>query len=188
MSLEMAIPNRLGRKRKSGRRKPSGDLVVDRLSPQAIAVMMPHRKNLPESHDQRGESVLGRMSMTKDEHGVYFITMPQFLAGQAWASIMGSYLATIGPPHALAGTGRGYDCPGTCKGDCECYRRRQRHAAAYKAVIADAGHVGMNALNRVVIEDKPVSFYGRRALVYALTALARHLGIDNRSRKGMVGN
>jgi hypothetical protein len=166
---------RSGRKRKLGARNTSGRLIVERVSPKSIAALMPHRRALPErlQLNQRAECVLGRMSL----HGE--ITNLQFLAGQAWASMVGSYVATINAPHALAGTGKGYDCPPDCLGECECSRRRERYQRAFEAVMVSAQQRGMKALNHTVIHDRECPIHWMPHLRWALTALVHHLGLTS---------
>jgi hypothetical protein len=177
LSREMGT-TRSGRKRKLGARNSSGRLIVERVSPRSIAAGMPHRKGLPErlQQNQRAESVLGRMFL----HGE--ITALQCLAGEAWASMVGSYMATIQGPHALAGTGRGYDCPITCDDDCECVRRRNRYMRAYEAVIKVAQRQGMKRLTHVVIDNRECPIPWMQDLRYALTALVHHLGLTSESK------
>src|SRR5262249_61639368 len=59
------MKRRAGRRRKTGRRKPSGDLVsAPRPTPAAIAATMPHRRALGEKAvDQLAESELGRLAL-----------------------------------------------------------------------------------------------------------------------------
>jgi hypothetical protein len=171
--------NRLGSKRKLGARNSSGRLIVERVSPQKIAAGMPHRRGLPPELqlNQRAECVLGRMSL----HGE--ITKLQFLAGQAWASMVGSYVATIGAPHALAGTGKGYNCVPDCAlWQCECARRRERYQRAFEAVMKTAQNRGMKALNHVAIHDRECPIHWLPHFRYALTALVHHLGLTSEKK------
>jgi hypothetical protein len=169
---------RSGRKRKLGARNTSGRLIVERVSPKSIAALMPHRRALPErlQQNQRAESVLGRMFL----HGE--ITALQCLAGEAWASMVGSYMATIQGPHALAGTGRGYSCPADCVDDCECARRRNRYMRAYEAVIEATYRQGMKVLTHVVIDNRECPIQWQKDLTRSLTALVHHLGLTSESK------
>jgi hypothetical protein len=152
---------------------------VERVSPRSIAATMPHRRGLPErlQLNQRAECVLGRMSL----HGE--ITNLQFLAGQAWASMVGSYVATINAPHALAGTGKGYDCVPNCLlWQCECARRREHYQRAFEAVMKTAQNRGMKALNHVAIHDRECPIHWLPHFRYALTALVHHLGLTSETK------
>ncbi len=165
---------RTGRKRKAGMRKRNGRLVVvDRLSPRAIAAAMPHRRNLCEDVqlNQRAESVLGRMNLRGT------ITENQYLAGEAWAHTVGAYLATIDPPRALAGAGWKPDVS-----EQECLERRNRYNAAYEAMWP-AGHTAIKAVNRVAINDEACPAWMLSPLRWGLTALVGHYGLTKQRKE-----
>lgn len=173
---------RRGRPRGQRHLHPS-TVVVEKLTPRLIARDMPHRRNLLEElrADQRAESVLGRMSL----HGQ--ISENMYLAGRQYAAVVGAYMATISPPHSLAGRSRGYDCPGNCPapdadGDsCVCRLRRSRYMAAFEA-IAQAGHQAVKAVNIAVIQDREVPFHMSSHLQWGLAALVGHFGLAGKKR------
>lgn len=86
---------RKGRKRKSGSRKPSGDLRDQpKVSPKVIAMHQPHRQAVPEKHrhDQRAESPFGALVLN------HVITGAQYRAGCRYARIFRRYVAAINAP------------------------------------------------------------------------------------------
>jgi len=163
---------RAGRKRRSGRRKPSGDLVVVKLSRAAVAAGMPHRRGLPEAvrADERAESAFGRMRLRGH------ITELQFTAGNKWRKVVGAYLATIGPPHGLAGSGSARDLS---EDECE---RRKRECFEGVSAISRAGPLAVRAINRVVLEDCECPWKWRSPLVWGLVELVSYFGLTGNNR------
>lgn len=172
----------LGRKRKSGRRNRSGDLVREKVDYRLLAALQPHRRDLPETArlSEKAGTVLGNLNLTG------CISDQQHEAGRLYAADCGAYFATIGVPTGIAGGGRGYDCRGerVCD-DCECLRRKARYNAAFEAVMA-AGQRAAKSVAHVAVHGKPVL----GELIYlsrGLSALVRHYGLtssqDYASRK-----
>jgi len=183
---------RRGRRRKFGPRNRSGDL--SRANPEAkfdfraLAALQPHRVWLPQEKrlDQKAASPLGCLNLL----GV--ISDAQYRAGLRYAIVVGKYRAVIETPRATAGSGRGYDCPGsaacgrdatarpkTCvnalMASCECARRKQLYDAAFAAVM-EAGHGAARAVARVAVHGEPCPEGALAALKRGLDALARHFG------------
>jgi hypothetical protein len=146
---------RRGRKRKSGRRYASGELLRARVDFRELAALQPHRVWLPQGKrlDQKAASPLGCLNLL----GV--ISHRQYLAGIRYAVIVGKYRAVIETPRATAGTGRGYDCTGDLQCGrklgriCECRQRKQRYDAAFAAVI-EAGQPAARAVARVAVHGE----------------------------------
>jgi hypothetical protein len=170
---------RTGRKRKSGARYPNGQLRREHQdSPRVVAAGMPHRRGLGEhGADQKAESELGRMALFGRISG------HQYLAGVKFANLVGAYLATIQPPRALAGNGRGYDCdscppppPGEEPGDCECFRRRTRYMDAHDALMK-AGRDALIAVKMVAVHDERCPWKLMTQLNWGLAALVQHFGL-----------
>lgn len=172
---------RAGRKRKSGHRHASGDIVRPERAPddRVRTSRQPHRRGLPEPLrlDERAESALGRCNL----RGI--ITDAQYDAGCMYATIVGAYRAVIEGPRATAGSGRGYECNGeaclTLRGTegfvCGCEARKDRYDAAFEALIK----IGQ----RAAVAVAHVAIHGREPagqtvyLVSGLDALARHFGL-----------
>ncbi len=172
--------NRKGRKRKSGRRTTCGYLARAPVDYRAMAGNWPHRKSLPEAvrSDERGESVIGRLSLTKRISG------EMYEAGRRFAVIVGAYRAVIGTPNSGAGSGRGYVCePTACMGDrqavCLCEERTARYRDATKVLIL-AGQSVYNVTYRTAISDEPCN--DLPSLRNGLDALARQFGLVGKGK------
>jgi hypothetical protein len=168
---------RRGRKRKFAPRHPCGDLVGPAHAAARAAALQPHRAWLPEGLrlDQKASSPFGCLNLL----GV--LTDAQYVAGMRYAVVVGKYRAVIEAPRAMAGTGRGYDCPGDlacgrAAGErCECRHRKQRYDAAFEAV-SEAGQRAARAVARVAIYNEPCPRGALSDLRRGLDALAKHFG------------
>ncbi len=167
---------KLGRKRRNGKRKPSGDLILDKLSREIVAAGMPHRSKLPKElqTDEKAESSLGRMRLRGQ------ITELQFTAGERWRGVVGSYLATIGPPRALAGRGYGQEM------DDEEAERRKRECFEGIEAIKVAGADAIKAINRVVLEDCDCPWMWKTPLIWGLVELVKHFGLARSGQGGKI--
>ena len=133
---------RPGRKRKAGKRHPSGDVILERrASPLEVAQAMPHRRALGgKAADQRAENELGRMVLRGEVEEVL---------GTAWDLYRGewkAYIASLAAPRALAvGGGRAKHCDGCLVlrgGDfCLCELRKRRWNET-RAALAETGATG----------------------------------------------
>lgn len=170
--------NRKGRKRKSGRRTPSGALARVRVDYREMAADWPDRRGLPEAlrtHERAG-SVLGRLNLKKR------ISDHAYEAGTRYSVIVGAYRAMIGVPAGVGGNGRGYVCGGAevcIFSMCTCLARQQRYDEAYCSIRTHAAHLAVNA---VAIHDQDISPDQLAALREGLAALARHFGLTGRRR------
>jgi hypothetical protein len=132
---------RRGRRRKFGPRNRSGDLArtnsESKFDFRALAALQPHRVWLPQEKrlDQKAASPLGCLNLL----GV--ITDAQYRAGLRYAIVVGKYRAVIETPSATAGSGRGYDCPGSAA----CGRDAVRSQTGVNALVARL-KTGVNAL------------------------------------------
>lgn len=105
---------RAGRKRKSGRRHPSGELVRDKRPDDRVrASRQPHRRALKEGDrlSEKAESMLGRLSLQIDpasdkKRPKSLISAEQFEAGELYARVVGKYRSTIESPPSGGGFGR----------------------------------------------------------------------------------
>jgi len=178
---------RRGRKRKLGHRHRSGDLIRIRESPALRAAAMPHRKGLKDPLNQLAESELGRLQLRGK------LEPQQVAAGQEYARLYRSYMATLAGPATLTnGSGGGsIDCGG-CLGMvgaamCICERRKREYLRAH-AAIAATGHSHWRLTQRVAIENLPISLANVDTLGIALWALAQHFGLLTKSKKGVLEN
>jgi hypothetical protein len=180
-TIAMQIPsakNRKGRKRKSGRREPSGRPTRVPVDYRAMAALNPDRRGVAEglrTHERAGSS-LGRLNLKKR------ISDHEYEAGRRYSGIVGAYRASIGVPRGLSGAGKGYDCIGTihCPAEtCVCRQRQDRYDDAYCAIRTHAAHLAVNA---VAIHDHDISPDQLVALREGLAALARHFGLMGRRK------
>src|ERR1044071_5618074 len=166
---------RFGRKRKSGRRKPSGDIVTDRTDHRLLAMNQPHRKTLENKLDQRAENPLGNLNICGA------ISDEQYEAGRLYAGIVGRYRAVIEAPKASASScgvmvANGADRPvGQFISEDECLRRKERYDAAYEA-LSRSGMCCARAVARVAVYGEASQASGMDYLRIGLAALAHHFG------------
>jgi len=183
---------RAGRKRKLGRRHPSGDLVLLRESPRAIAAGMPHRRALGDrAADQLAENELGRLVLRGELDGMLA------LAGEYYAAAWRGWLSTLSGPRratiraTVRPLGEANDCGGCLglvgTGFCMCAARKRKYFEA-DAVLAAAGLDAQFAVTCIVLQD--LSHYHSfwlGPLRVGLRALASHFGLTPRA-KGVLGN
>lgn len=177
---------RAGRKRKTGKRHPSGQLVRDKHPDDRVRVgRQPHRRKLKAElrADERAESAIGRLCLNGT------ITPEQYDAGVMYAAVVGAYRATIEAPRATAGGGRATSCltealgtPLACRIDpdgCGCLRRRNRYTDAYEALMKIGRRVTL-AVGRMAIAGEELTPQDLVYLDLGLQALARHFGLTAR--------
>mgnify|MGYP001605424316 CR=1 FL=1 len=170
------------RKRKLGKRKPSGDLVLERApqSPEAIKVFqaqvgatMPHRQGLP-AHLMglaEAENLFGRLFLAK------MISQGQYDAGKEYRRRVMAYRVVIEAPRS---TPRSCS-PGVSSGgvvpfisDDEAKRRKAQHDEAFEA-LHQSGVPHLRAVNSVVIKDELIGWREVKNLVCGLSVLERKL-------------
>jgi hypothetical protein len=181
-----SLARRPGRKRKSGKRHPSGRLAEVRPDLQTRTSRQPHRRKVPDGDrlDQRAESALGRLNLRKDREGNPLITNEQRVAGDLYARAVGAYRSVIEAPSGTAGSGRGSSCveywkAGACREDpdnCSCLRAKARYDRAYEAVL-DAGQRAAKTVARVAVQGEEPQREDLVYLVLGLNVLARHFGL-----------
>jgi hypothetical protein len=191
----MPMLNRKGRKRKSGRRTPSGAVARrDPVDYRSMAALQPHRIRLPEAlrSDEKAESVLGCLNLIyriskRTAANRPGITDEQYEAGRRYSVLVGAYLAHVGAPRSTAGSGSGsHACP---TGACEkCKAITDQYMRAHEAIgkkctgiprIARETH---QAVNWVVIDDNLCNAEQLEWLKRGLSALARHFGLTNQRK------
>ena len=189
---QLSIPNRKGRKRKSGRRTASG--AIARREPvdyRSMASLQPHRIVLPEAlrGDEKAESVLGCLNLihriSKRTAGNRpGITDEQYEAGRRYSVLVGAYLAAAGAPGATAGNGHGsHECQtGACE---QCQQTVDRYMRAHEAIgrhcmgIPRVCRQTHAAVNWVVIDDRMCNADQFEYLKRGLSALSDHFGLTN---------
>lgn len=203
-----ACLGRRGRKRKSGRRHPSGGLVAAERFPddQVRASRQPHRRGLDvdDRLSEKAESAFGRLFLAGR------ISEQQHEAGLRYAAVVGSYRAVIGAPRSVSGSGHGFECViedptetrervfglvmtvrrGACWDDdepCPCRRRKAHYDAAFEHLMA-VGQRAAKMVSRVAVhgEELPDGFFVY--LVAGLNALAAHFGLTERRRGSSLRN
>ncbi len=168
---------RSGRRRKSGPRHRSGELLRPHFDFRQLAALQPHRVWLPEEKrpDQKAASPLGCLNLL----GV--LSDAQYRAGVRYALVVGEYRAVIEAPRATAGSGRGYGCTGDAHcgrelaSPCECRQRKERYDAAFAAVL-EAGQRAARAVARVAVYGEPCPRGALADLKRGLDALGKHFG------------
>lgn len=175
-----------GRKRKMGRRTPTGRLAIVRkhVDYQSMVGEQPHRSWLPADVrlSEKAGTPLGGLNL------LGIITDEQHEAGQRYAVIVGTYRSIIGAPQALAGGGRGMGCdPEACmnseeaREECSCRRTKVSYDAAYEALIL-VGQPAAKAVNRVAIYAEACTGAALPYLRCGLDALSAHFGLTGRRK------
>jgi hypothetical protein len=177
--------NRKGRKRKSGKRTPSGALVRVHVNYQTLAAAQPHRHWLPEAHrlSEKAGTVLGSLNLTNR------ISDLEYEAGRRYGIVVGKYRSVSGGPHGLNGSGRGYDCPGLAclvsERFCECSDRKTRYFRALNAI--GRYHIGV-IVDRVAVHDQQIVDDQIEPLRLGLAALAIHFGLTSHPKSVQTQN
>lgn len=176
-----------GRKRKSGRRHPNGDLAERRPNDRLLVALQPHRVWLPKDHrlSDLAENPLGCYQLTK------VIDPEQAEAGRLYAVAVGRLRASIETPRGMTGSGRGYDCNADLCADpswsCECRARMKRYNELYEA-LAGAGRKAMMVVNRVAVRQQHCMIGEREALRAGLDALVHKLGLTGQRKSSNSRN
>ena len=180
---------RRGRKRKSGRRKPSGDLVGARgPSVAQVAAAMPHRRALgARASDPHAENELGRMLIRGE------ISVEQHAAGELYRKQWRGYLASLEAP-ALArmklddptfAPQCALRCTDSVNEFCLCRERRRKWEETID-MLASSPSTGV--IDRVVLLDKSARGEELWLLRLGLNLLAAHYGLKGRANQLNVGN
>lgn len=173
---------RKGRRRKSGRRHPNGELIAGpKIDYRALAAMQPHRREVttkdengnPNSLNEKAGTPLGNLLLNRT------LTAEQYEAGRLYSVDCGAYFASIGVPTGLGGGGKGYGCAGAinCE-NCECRRRKNEYDAAYEALV-DAGQRCARAVAHIAVHGKDLMRGEMSPLLRGLDALVLHYGLTN---------
>lgn len=166
----------VGRKRKPGRRKPSGDRIVPTFDPKAVARMMPHRQEVPEPirHDPKAESQLGRYELNGS------ITRWEYDAGRWYAGVVNRYRTVIGAPNASPASNAGkvvsvFGAAPLVIDPDEAERRTSAYNGAFE-VLSNVGQRSAKAVARVAVYNErcPDGLWSLMRL--GLLALAVHRG------------
>lgn len=195
---------RRGRKRKLGKRHPSGQLVREKQPDDRIRTSrQPHRRGLEQEDrlSEKAEAPLGRLNL-KDE-----ITNEQYSAGSIYAAVVGDYRSVIEAPRFIGGSGKGFECAsegadpierkarigsvvvtmrqwpcGQTDDGCTCARRKARYDSAFESLVSSAGQRAAKAVARVAIFREDIAAQDLVYLKLGLDALAKHFGLIDRRR------
>lgn len=173
--------NRRGRKRKSGRREPSGRPARVEVNYRELAALQPHRRDLPEAHrlSEKAASAIGRLSLG----GI--LDEQQYEAGRRFCVITGHFKSVIGSPRSTAGSGRGYPCePVGCMAEaqanpaseCECLRRTRKFNDCVSVLMA-VSQRAYNQTYRTAVSDEVCDLDNMPHLIWGLNALVRYFGL-----------
>jgi hypothetical protein len=168
---------RVGRKRKSGRRHPNGELANARgENVGLIAMRHPERQGLPVEMriDQAAGTPLGRFKL------LGLISDDMLEASKRYARDVRQYLMVFGAPSPnapsldLSAGSRGMPIP---LDEGEIGQRLSNYNAAFEAVY-DAGHRAARAVARMAVYDERLPEGATLAdLTRGLSALAHHYGL-----------
>lgn len=187
---------RRGRKRKAGRRHPSGQLVRAAQPDDRIrSARQPHRRGLPKEMrlSEKAESPLGRLLLTGKLRGPFEYdderASDRYEAGQLYAQAVGAYRSVIEAPRSVSGSGRGSACEIEGKREqfcdpasCACLRKKERYDGAFEALMR-AGQRAAKVVARVAVHREAIAPQDLVYLVAGLDALARHFGLTGRGRR-----
>lgn len=168
----------VGRKRKSGKRQPNGQLSREtKDSPVLVAATMPHRQEVGEAvrHDPKAESQLGRLRLNS------WITEAQYDAGERYREIVMRYRAVIDAPggeRSMAGVIVGPWGGASMLSDEEATRRREKYNAAFEALECGAGNQAARSVAHCAVNGR--GEWQLHHLKSGLTALAVHFGFTKR--------
>jgi hypothetical protein len=168
---------RTGRKRKSGRRHPNGDLAHAKgENVGLIAIRHPDRQGLPEGLrlDPFAGTPLGRL------HLLGFISPEMLEASKRYGRDVRRYLAIFGAPSPnapsinMAAGDKEHQAP---LGEAEISDRMEAYDKAFAAVY-DAGHKAARAVARTAVYDERIPEGATMDdLKRGLSALAHHYGL-----------
>jgi hypothetical protein len=176
---------RVGRKRKQGKRKRSGDLILERVptSPQAIehhrsvvAASMPHRRDLPaaKQHLDSAESYLGRLNI------INVIPAIEYDAGKEYRQRVTRYRLAIQCPRSTPHTGSMDGRLGASVkpfvDDDDYARIKAAYDEGFEALDRKGRRV-LNAVNSAVIKDEPLEGDGFKLLRMGLQTLVDTYGL-----------
>ena len=177
----------VGRKRKPGMRKPSGDLIPPRdIDPKVIALRMPHRTAVPQSvaHDPKAEQHLGVYNLNGK------ITNQEYEAGKWYAETVNRYRAVIDAPKSSPSSNAGVLVPifggqPYAMDDDEAQRRTSIYNAAFE-VVGGVSQKAAKAVARVAVYGERCPDDLWRQFRLGLLALAVHRGLFTDTDKELV--
>ena len=176
------VRNRAGRKRKQGRRHPSGDIALPHVDPRLAAAHWPHRRGLPEGLrlHELAETPFGCL------HLIGAITGQQHRAGELYRGAVRRYLASIQPP-SMPPSIAGWQQPGAGGQAPDGPDLRDSYDAAF-ASMHGAGHAAQRAVARVAVHGFELESGQLPYLIRGLDALIDHYGLTaGRKRARPVG-
>lgn len=174
------IVTRKGRPRKSGYRKPSGDLIKtaeSTVSPIVVALRQPHRRFAPtdRADDARAETHLGQMNMDGS------ISNADYNAARRYARIVNRYRAVISSPNpnppSIAGIMESRR--GSSRDITDARERKAEYDAAFEA-LSNAGHTAARAVAHMAVYGQPCPYGAFEPMKRGLGLLREHFErVDN---------
>ena len=173
----------VGRKRKSGRRYASGDLVREVETPP-IAIRRLRDAALAGMHDHRWGTEIGRLYLAGR------LTSEQFAAGCRWADLVTRHSAAlcsraglVSPSDFNSSRGTSVD-PDSERGEMEAKRHLKDLERYQKAlvVLARHGHAVRSAIQRLCEDDLHISFLEIGHVLFGLNELAGPCGLTTKLR------
>lgn len=182
-----------GRKRKAGRRHPSGQLAREAQPDDRLrTARQPHRRPLRQEDrmSEKAESPIGRLLLRgllrRDGEQDDENASGRYEAGALYAQVVGAYRSVIEAPKSVSGSGVGFDCGATadkrnpCTRDpCVCAYRKERYDGAFEA-LDKVGQRCARAVSRVAIHREELTPQESVYLLAGLDALAVHFGLTRR--------
>lgn len=193
-AAKLSIPNRKGRKRKMGRRKTSGDIILARVDFRDMAKLWPVRRDVTDAYrlDERAGTEIGRLNIKWRTSDLPALIRPgisneEYEAGRQYGNIVNAYLAMAGAPRiaCLMATFVSSDmeampgCQVRITADDYDERRTERYMRAYEAIRSRQCHMAVNA---VTVHDQPCAANQYKALRAGLQDLATHFGLTQHRR------
>jgi hypothetical protein len=197
---------RAGRKRKSGPRKPSGQLKPTKkeVDDRTRTIRQPHRRALARElraggadelvvgkfiAGEEAESPIGRLwaagKLAQISDGDVQAARDRYDAGTMYAQVVGAYRSAIEAPNGGGGSGRGFGCLELlCKlapENCECRYRKERYDRAFEA-LGRIGRRALMAVNRVAVHREGIAEEELVYLVAGLEGLRRIFGLTERRK------
>jgi hypothetical protein len=199
--------SRAGRKRKSGHRKPSGQLKQPKqIETDAVRTSrQPHRRALAHQLRAQGtdkdqvekltggweaESPIGRMwaggLLKRAGDSDSQAARDRYDAGNMFAQIVGAYRSVIEAPRDVAGSGRGFPCQellcALARENCECEHRKARYDRAFEA-LSRLSRRSLKAVNDVAVHRQGIAKEELVYLVGGLEELRRVFGLTARRQR-----
>lgn len=185
--MQAVVVERRGRKRKAGKRYPSGDLVKQQevMAARLIAFRQPHRQEVPESkrHEQEAEWPFGRLFL----RGI--ISEVEYRAGKLYGRDVqryrSHYLADVPDPNppSIAGFMQPVHGGGGPVDDATANKIKDSYNNAVEALF-DAGQRAAKAVARMCVFGEGCPTGLQDHMIRGLQQLVTHYGLTPRNKRG----